>query len=118
MVKAVLAEIQAALENLAETGETHTLFINKMGLNQQDREAIHDYLGQGSVRVKLENTDEPAEWLESGVSGVWFGVFLDHNDRPILETVEIACFPTIAGAQMEDIQSGATHLRKCMEEIE
>lgn len=118
MVKAILAEIQSALENLAKSGETHTLFINKMGLNQQDREAIHEYLGQGSVRIKLENTDEPAEWLESGVCGVWLGVFLDHNDRPLLETIEITRFPSIAAAQIEDIQSGAAQLRKCIEEMD
>ncbi len=113
--RAILAEISAALERLIQTGESHTIFINKMGLVQQDRETIHELLGQGGVKVKIENTDEPAEWIESGISGIWFGVFFDHAERPLLETIEIAAFPPVASAQPEDMQCGAIRLKNLLE---
>ena len=113
--RTILAEISGALERLIQTGETHTIFINKMGLVQQDRETIHELLGQGGVKVKIENTDEPAEWIESGISGVWFGVFFDHAERPLLETIEIATFPIIASAQPEDMNCGVIRLKMLLE---
>lgn len=110
-VSAVLAEICGALEQLNQTGQGHTLFINKMALSQQDRRDIHDFLGEGSVRIKLEKTDEPAEWLESGIIGVWFGVFYDHAANPVLETIEITHFPQVAAAQPEDIVQAVQKLQ-------
>ena len=118
MVRAVLAEISGALQRLAAGGAGHTIFINKMGLSPAEREAVHEHLGEGSVRIRLENTDEPAEWLESGLSGVWFGVYYDHAERPVLETVEIAHFPAVAAAQTEDVLAGADRLTELLATME
>lgn len=115
--RAVLTEIAAALERFASTGETHTLFINKMGLTQADREAIHAFLGQGTVRVQLNDTAEPAEWLETDIAGVWYGVFYDTSRRPVLETIEISDFPRVAAAQPEDIAAKSAELRRRLTEL-
>lgn len=109
--RAVIAEIGGALERFVTTGEEHTIFINKMALNQNDREEIHNFLGVGGVKITIENTHEPAEWIESAVSGVWFGVFFDHNGRPVLETVEICTFPQVAATQKEDAIASWEQLR-------
>ena len=89
-----------------------------MGLSPAEREVVHEHLGEGSVRIKLENTDEPAEWLESGLSGVWFGVYYDHANRPVLETIEIAHFPAVAAAQTEDVQAGTARLTELLATME
>ncbi|SDF25007.1 hydrogenase expression/formation C-terminal domain-containing protein [Sporolituus thermophilus] len=115
--RAVLAEIAAALERFASTGETYTLFVNKMGLTQADREAIHAFLGQGTAKVLLNDTAEPAEWLETGIAGVWYGVFYDANRRPAVETIEISDFPRIAAAQPEDIAVKSAELRQRLTEL-
>ena len=107
---AVLTEIAAALERLSAAGEDWTIFINKMALSQTERQEIRDCLGQGAVGIKLENTDEPAEWLESGTSGVWYGVFYDQSRNPTLETIEVAWFPRVAAAQPEDLKQGLANL--------
>ena len=117
MISTILAELHSALLRFLQTGETYTIFINKMGLSQQDREALHEHLGQGNVRIKLENTDEPAEWLESSISGIWLGVFYDHQGNPVLETVEVAAFPPVAGAQQSDMQQGAAQLKILLEQL-
>jgi len=112
--KAVLAEIAAALERLADSGETWTIFSDKMALDEADREAIRDCLGQGSIRIRLENTSEPAEWLESGISGVWYGVFYNQSGSPLVETIEVALFPQVAAVQREDLLQGAKALNRRM----
>ncbi|BBB92749.1 MAG TPA: hydrogenase expression/formation C-terminal domain-containing protein [Methylomusa anaerophila] len=110
--KAVLVEIAAALERLLnENGEDHTIFIDKMGLTQEERQAIKNLLGTGDVRIHFEGTAEPAEWLESGIAGVWFGVYYDPNRRPLLETIEICRFPQVAAAQKSDISAARERLK-------
>ncbi|MDT8901904.1 hydrogenase expression/formation C-terminal domain-containing protein [Anaeroselena agilis] len=115
--KAVLAEIAAALERYIAGGEGWTIYINKMGLAQEERQAIRDCLGQGGIRINLEKSDEPAEWLESGVAGVWYGVFYDQSRRPLLETIEVGRFPAIAAAQPEDMTGGLDALRQQLVEL-
>ena len=108
----MLAEIAAALERLQVAGEIATVFINRMALSQEERQTIRDFLGEGSISITLGNSDEPAEWLESGFSGVWYGVFYDQAGNPMLETIEVAHFPQVAAAQAEDIIQGITALKQ------
>ncbi|MEN6414285.1 MAG: hydrogenase expression/formation C-terminal domain-containing protein [Veillonellales bacterium] len=105
-VKAVLAEIMAALKQYAAAGQTWTIFLDKMALTFDERAAIRDFLGEGTVTIQLADKSEPVEWLESGIAGVWFGVYFNYDHKPVLETIEIGGFPQIAQAQPEDIRQG------------
>ena len=105
-VKAVLLEIKEALSRFLKTSESWTIFIDKMALDFEERKSIRDFLGLGQVSVNLKDSSEPVEWLESGVAGVWYGVFYNVNGKPILETIEICAFPKLAAAQPEDTFSG------------
>ena len=105
-VKAVLVEIRDALSRFLQTGETWTIFIDKMALTFEERQAVRDFLGQGTVSIRLNDAAEPVEWLESGVAGVWYGVFYNVKGNPILETIEISAFPELAAAQREDALRG------------
>jgi len=109
---AVLGEINGAIEHFINHGEGKTIFLNKMALSLDEQGMIRDFLGQGSVKITLGNTAEPVQWQESGVSGVWFGVFLDQSGKPLLETIEIGAFPLVAGAQVEDMARDEQLLRK------
>jgi len=113
-VKAVLGEIAAALGRYLASGEGWTIYIDKMGLTRDERQAIRDCLGQGGIRINLENSAEPAEWLESGVSGVWYGVFYNQSRQPLLETIEVAGFPGVAAAQPEDVRRGLGALNRLL----
>ena len=44
--EAILLEISEALQRFALTGETWSLFANKMSLTTEDRELIRDFLGK------------------------------------------------------------------------
>lgn len=104
--KAVLYEIRQALKNFEQTGEEQTLFIDKMMLSFEERQAVREFLGEGSVSIKFADRAEPAEWLESGISGIWYGVLFNAGNQPILETVEIGAFPSLAKAQLQDVRLG------------
>ncbi|MBP2626332.1 MAG: HupH hydrogenase expression protein [Firmicutes bacterium] len=110
--KAVLFEISEALQRFTDSGQGWTIFSNKMSLTSKDRQAIYDFLGQGSIKIKLTDSDEPAEWMESGISGVWYGVFYDQTNNPILETIEIGRFPQVPSAQIEDVNGSMKLLKQ------
>jgi hypothetical protein len=108
--KSILFEIYGALQRFADSGETWSIFINKMSLTVEERQSIRDFLGQGSITIHLSDSAEPAEWMESGVTGIWYGVFYDHTKNPILETIEIGTFPQIASSQREDVNQDLREL--------
>lgn len=109
--KAILYEIHGALQRFINTGEIWSIFINKMSLAPEERQEIRDFLGQGSIKITLSDSAEPAEWMESGTSGIWYGVFYDHTNNPILETIEIGKFPEVASSQVEDINRSLKTLK-------
>lgn len=110
-VKAVLVEISEALQRFIAKGETWSIFTNKMSLSPEERQEIRDFLGLGSVTIKLSGSDEPAEWKESGIAGVWYGVFYDQSNNPILETIEIGAFPQVPAAQIEDVKGNLENFK-------
>jgi hypothetical protein len=113
--KAILYEIHGALQHFINTGEIRSIFINKMSLAPEERQEIRDFLGQGSIKIILSDSAEPAEWMESGISGIWYGVFYDQANNPILETIEIGKFPQVASSQVEDINRGLKTLKLGLE---
>jgi hypothetical protein len=116
-VLAVLHEVQNALQNLKEAGENWTIFLNKLPLTPTDRELISDTLGRGSVTVVSKGGTQPAEWVESGIAGVWLGVYYDSKGGPLLETIEVTLYPTFAAAQPEDVAESITTLSMRLQEI-
>lgn len=108
--KTILSEIYGALQHFIETGEIWTIFINKMSLAPEERQEIREFLGQGDIKINLVDSSETAEWIESGISGVWYGVFYDQTKNPIVETIEIGKFPQVASSQIEDMQKSLTKL--------
>ncbi len=100
----ILQEVLHALKEFLETGKEHVIYVNKMPITPEDREAILDVLGRGQVRITYSSKTQPAEWWETGIYGVWVGVFYNRDKKPVLETIEITDFPRLAAAQREDIE--------------
>jgi len=108
---AILNELLQALKDLYEKGEEHIIYINKLPLSEEDREVLLDVLGEGQVKISLSSNTQPVEWRETGISGVWIGVFYDRDNKPILETIEVCYFPSLAKAQREDVEESIQVLR-------
>ena len=114
---ALLMELLQALKDLHEKGEEHIIYINKLPLSEEDREVLLDILGDGQVKIKVETNTQRVEWRETGISGIWIGVFYDREDKPLLETLEVCYFPSLAKAQREDVEEGILRLKGRIEEV-
>ncbi|WP_448583589.1 hydrogenase expression/formation protein [Thermocrinis sp.] len=101
---AILYEILQALKDFHQRKERHVIYINKLPLTEEDKHLILDVLREGKVRIILKSNMQKVEWRETGISGVWIGVFFDRDEKPILETIEITDFPMLAACQSEDIE--------------
>ncbi|WP_448587519.1 hydrogenase expression/formation protein [Thermocrinis sp.] len=101
---AILHEVLQALKDFYQKGERHVIYINKLPLTEEDKRIILDVLRDGQVRIVLRSNAQKVEWRETSISGVWIGVFFDRDEKPILETIEITDFPTLAACQREDIE--------------
>jgi hypothetical protein len=101
---AILYEILQALKDFYNKGEKHIIYINKLPLTEEDKHVILDVLRDGQVKIFLKSTSQKVEWRETGINGVWIGVFFDRDEKPILETIEITDFPMLAMSQREDIE--------------
>lgn len=115
--KAVLVEIKEALVRFSDTGETWTVFIDKMALSFEERQAIRDFLGEGSVSIKFNDAAEPVEWLESGFDGIWYGVFYNEKGNPVLETIEVGAYPKLVVAQPEDTGDSAKSISEKLKNL-
>ncbi len=109
-IAAVLSELHAALERCLTSGENYTIYLGKTGLLETEQVELLKKLGEGSMHLKMSNTDEPAEWYESLISGIWVGTFKNHRGEAILRTIEVARFPEIASAQNYDIEQSLSEL--------
>ena len=101
-VCAVLNELRLALKNLRENGETYSIYIEKTGLTEEEQVEVLETLGRG--HITFNETDQPVEWYESQFSGIWIGTYKNGRDDSILHTVEVAKYPVVAGAYIEDME--------------
>ena len=103
-VRAVLNELRLALKNLRENGETYSIYIEKTGLTEEEQVEVLETLGRGHITINFNETDQPVEWYESQFSGIWIGTYKNGRDDSILNTVEVAKYPVVAGAYIEDME--------------
>lgn len=112
--QATLNELFNALQVFSETGKTALFFLHNMPLTQEDRQIIRDTLGRGSISIKLEDTVEPVEWQESGITGIWFGVYYSNTGKPNVETYEICSYPQLVTAQPYDVKAALEKLNRLL----
>lgn len=101
---AIVSEISAALQRLLDSGETHMIFLEKIGLTEPEQVELLQELGEGDLKISLSNLDEPVDWYETAMSGVWVATFRNHRDEAILRTIEVCYYPSLAASQKEDIE--------------
>lgn len=110
-VQAILRELQLALKRLRETGETHTIYIEKTGLTMEEQVEVMETLGRGNITIIFTETDQPVEWYETQFSGIWLGTFRNARDEAIVYTLEVGRYPSLCGAFDEDIETAEDELQ-------
>lgn len=111
----LLNEIALALDVLARTGESRTLFLTQFPMTKGDAAYLHEFLGPGATIVQ-SGGPSPTVWRETGVSGVWWGEHYNSDRKVILRTIEITRMPELAVTPAEDIESALVELRERLPE--
>ena len=109
-VTAILIEIAAQLDRLADDGEPGAIDLRSLPMSSDDREQLLDALGPGEVTITLQGDGE-STICETGVHGVWWSEFRDRGGALIAAFVEIARVPTILPVEPDELRRGAQSLR-------
>jgi hydrogenase-1 operon protein HyaF len=82
--------LQQALANY--NGES--LLANLSALDEENRELVNQILGEGEVSVTYDG-DFRARTQEAVLAGVWRTVYVDHEERTLVDILEVADAPNI-----------------------
>lgn len=110
-IRAIFNELKQALIRLRETGEGYTVYVESSGLTMEEQVEVLETLGRGHVTIQFSETDQPVEWYETTIPGIWIGTFKNGRDDSILYTIEVARYPRLAGAFDEDMAEAEEELQ-------
>jgi hydrogenase-1 operon protein HyaF len=109
-IRALLAEIAARLEKLADNGEAGMIDLNSLPFTPGEYEQLRQLLGEGEVSAHIEAIG-PSEVVETRYPGVWWVTHHNVEGDVIADTLEITTIPEIIKSQPEDIKMGLELLR-------
>lgn len=109
-IRALLAEIAARLEKLAENGETGMIDLNSLPFAPGEYEQLRQTLGQGEVSAHIEAIG-PSDIIETRYPGVWWVTYYNVEGDIVADMIEIAWLPEIIKSQPEDVKEGLARLR-------
>jgi hydrogenase-1 operon protein HyaF len=112
-IRALLAEIAARLEKLADGGETGMIDLNSLPFAPGEYEQLRQTLGQGEVSVRIEAIG-PSEIIETRYPGVWWVTHYNVEGDIVADMIEIAWLPEIIQSQPEDVHAGLERLKGCL----
>lgn len=115
MVLALLVEITAKLEQLADHGEESSIDLRWLIGLQQDFRLLRDTLGEGEV-VAILTTIGNSRVQETAIPCVWWVTHYDKDGGRQGEYVEVAEVPEILRSSRQSISAGLADLRsRCAE---
>jgi hydrogenase-1 operon protein HyaF len=109
-VTAILIEIAAQLDRLANGGEPSAIDLRSLPMSPADREQLLKALGPGEVTITLQGDGE-STINETGIQGVWWSEYRDRGGELIAGFIEIAQVPTILPVERDQLRRGAQQLR-------
>ena len=109
MIRALLCEILARLENLLAVGETARIDLRRLPLPPDGLRTIRDFFGAGEVDATVRGVGS-CSFLETGTSGVWWVSQRNTTGDVVGEFVEIAHVPEL-------LKSGDVEVRDAVEDL-
>lgn len=104
-LRALLAEIAARLEKLANDGMTSSIDLNSLPLAPGEYEQLQLLLGEGEASAHIEALG-PSDITETRYPGVWWVTHYNVEGDIIADSIEITTIPEILKSQPEDIRMG------------
>jgi hydrogenase-1 operon protein HyaF len=114
-IRALLAEIAARLESLANDGTSGSIDLNGLPFAPGEYEQLRQTLGQGEVTAHIEAIG-PSEITETRYPGVWWVTHYNVEGDIVADMLEIATIPEILMSQPDDIRSGLALLHVQLKE--
>jgi hydrogenase-1 operon protein HyaF len=114
--RAVLAEILAHLQLLAETGATAAIDLLALPLSDADRGWLQETLGHGEVRAEVDAAGV-SEVLETAFTGVWWVTHRNADGQTVAELIEITLLPEILRASAADAAHGCGRLERLLQDF-
>ncbi|MCW9013510.1 MAG: hydrogenase expression/formation protein [Gammaproteobacteria bacterium] len=103
MVDAVLHELKQLLDAYLSSGETGVIDIKSMPLSATDYDSLKQRLGNGEISATASLAGD-TEIYETALSGVWWVVHRNIDDRVLAEQLEVGRIPAILCAHDDDIR--------------
>jgi hydrogenase-1 operon protein HyaF len=112
-VMAILAELAALLERLADAQTAAAVDLRSLPMSPRDRLELQRALGDGEVQATV-NANGVSTIRETGISGVWWVEHRDPHGELIAELLEVARVPGILANAPDEIAAGVRALRAQM----
>lgn len=109
-LRALLAEIAARLQRLAEDGAASSIDLKSLPFAPGEYDQLRRLLGTGEVSARIEAIG-PSEVVETCYAGVWWVTHCNVEDDIIADSIEITTLPDILKSQPADIRDGLELLR-------
>jgi hydrogenase-1 operon protein HyaF len=116
-IRALLAEIAARLEILADRGETGMIDLNSLPFAPGEYEQLRQTLAQGEVSAHIEAIG-PSEIVETRYPGVWWVTHYNVEGDIVADTIEITWLPEIIKSQPADVLAGLELLRAQLDDAQ
>lgn len=110
IVRALIAEIAAKLERLADQGAAGTIDLRGLPLLPRDYTMLKNRLGAGEVTATV-NALGPTRIHETGYSGVWWLTHCNDTGEVVGELIEITTCPSLLISDGEEVRASAARLR-------
>jgi hydrogenase-1 operon protein HyaF len=111
MIRALLCEIETKLASLLARGETTRIDLRRLPLPPGGLGTIRDLLGKGEVDATLRGVGS-CSFVETAISGVWWGTQHNTAGDTVGEFIEIAPVPDLLKADHSEMQAAVVTLRR------
>lgn len=116
-VLAVLNEIDAQLQALADQGTESAIDLRSLPFFPGDNELLRDLLGEGELKATLDSLG-PTYIHETRVPGVWWVTHYNEAEEKIAEFIEITRLPALLQTDADSLQHSPTALARLIGQLE
>jgi hydrogenase-1 operon protein HyaF len=113
---AVLHEVAALLDALAQRGETGVIDLGGMPLSHADKAWLVEKLGPGEIEMTLD-LEGISQIRETAFHGVWWLIHRNENSVVTGEFIEVSRVPELVLAHADDIRHSAESLNRLIGDL-
>ena len=108
--RALLRELESALQLLIENGETTRIDLGSLPLNPADYELLENVLGHGEVIASVDSLGV-SEISDTSIPGIWRVEYYNNEEVLVAEFIEVTRCPELLQTPEEEIKDGLLALR-------